>query len=257
VSGRLRVLVVDDERPAREKLRRLLSADADVLSITEASGGVQAVDAVRQASPDVMFLDVMMPDLDGFAVIGALALAELPHVVFVTASDQYAVRAFEVHAVDYLLKPFDATRLAAAVRRVKAALSAADAVRAAGRSAIHDASAVLRGNSLGWLERILVDEGERALLIDVDEVDWIESDRNYARVHARGRVFRVRTPLRALEERLDPQRLVRIGRSVIVAVDRITALTPLGHGDYDVQLRTGRRLVLSRRYRDRLNAFRI
>lgn len=255
-DGGLRVLIVDDERPAREKLRRFVGADPEVGAILEAAGGVLAVEAVRLESPDIMFLDVQMPDLDGFGVVDALAPEELPHIVFVTAFDRYAVRAFDVHAVDYLLKPFDADRLARALARAKDAVRAR---RAAEREPeVHRLMETLhQERKLAPLERVLVEQGERVVLLPVSEIDWLEAHRNYVRLHARAQAFRVRTPIGALESRLDPAKFVRIGRSTMVAVDRIAELLPTGHGDYEVRLTTGRRLVLSRRYRDRLEGFRV
>ena len=250
----VRVLIVDDERPARDKLHRLVKQRPEVEALFEAPNGRLAVDAVRLHTPDIMFLDIQMPDLDGFAVIEALPRESLPHVVFVTAYDQFALRAFEVHAVDYLLKPFDADRFAAAFDR---------ALRAVRASQVLDGEAHVRRmlrelereGQLPRLERLLVDDGERSILLPVSEVDWIEAHRNYVRLHARGRVFRTRASIGTLENRLDTARFVRISRSVIVALERVMELSPAGHGDYEVRLTSGMRLTMSRRYRERLAAF--
>jgi two-component system LytT family response regulator len=251
--SRLTVLIVDDERPARTKIRRFVSADPDVTAIFEAADGPRAVDLVRAESPDLLFLDVQMPGLDGFQVVEALDPAHRPHVVFVTAFDEYAVRAFDVHAVDYVLKPFDADRLARALARAKETL----ARRRDGedRRRLEGLLADVRRERPDRLERLLVEGADRAVLLPLARIDRLEAARNYVTLHAGRDTYRVRATLDRLEERLDPRRFVRLSRGAIVNVDRIAELRPWSHGDWVVLLADGTKLRLSRRFRDRLQPF--
>jgi two-component system LytT family response regulator len=250
---KLSVLIVDDERPARTKVRRFVSADADVGQIFEAPDGVRAVDVIRDESPDLVFLDVQMPGLDGFGVVEALAPDALPHVVFVTAFDDYAVRAFDVHAVDYVMKPFDAERLGRALARAKAAIASR---RDGGEATqMERLLADLRRERPERLERLLVQGPERSVLLPLSRVDRLESARNYVVLHAGRDSFRVRSTLDRLEQRLDPRRFVRVSRTAMVNVDRIAELKPWSHGDWVVVLADGAKLRLTRTFRDRLERF--
>ncbi|MGE5142963.1 MAG: LytR/AlgR family response regulator transcription factor [Acidobacteriota bacterium] len=249
---KLKVLIVDDERPARAKVRRFVAADPDVGPIFEAPDGVRAVDLIREESPDIAFLDVQMPGLDGFDVVEALAPDALPHVVFVTAFDDYAVRAFDVHAVDYVMKPFDAERLGRALARAKAAIVSG---RDGGGPHVEQLLADLRRDQPERLERLLVQGAERSVLLPVSRVDRLESARNYVVLHAGRETFRVRSTLDRLELRLDPRRFVRVSRTAIVNVDRVAELKPWSHGDWVVVLTDGAKLRLSRTFRDRLERF--
>jgi two-component system, LytTR family, response regulator len=251
VSG-LRVLIVDDERPARQKLRRML-ADADVEGVFEAPDGLRAVELIRAESPDVVLLDVEMPGVDGFGVVEALDPSERPHIVFVTAYDQYALRAFDAHAVDYVLKPFDAERLARALGRAKVAVGGRQDREE--RRRLERVLADVRRERPQRLERLLVESDGRAMLLPATKVERIEAAKNYVTVYAGGERYRVRTTLDRLEERLDPRAFVRVHRSTIVRVDRVTELQPWSHGDYVVILEGGAKVRLSRRYRDRLEQF--
>ena len=249
---KLKVLIVDDERPARTKVRRFVAADPDVGPIFEAPDGVRAVALIREESPDIAFLDVQMPGLDGFDVVEALAPDALPHVVFVTAFDDYAVRAFDVHAVDYVMKPFDAERLGRALARAKAAIASG---RDGGGPHVEQLLADLRRDQPERLDRLLVQGAERSVLLPVSRVDRLESARNYVVLHAGRETFRVRSTLDRLELRLDPRRFVRVSRSAIVNVDRVAELKPWSHGDWVVVLTDGAKLRLSRTFRDRLERF--
>ncbi|HKC47351.1 MAG TPA: LytTR family DNA-binding domain-containing protein [Gemmatimonadales bacterium] len=250
---KLKVLIVDDERPARTKVRRFVTADPDIGQIFEAPDGVRAVDVIREESPDLVFLDVQMPGLDGFGVVEALPPDALPHVVFVTAFDDYAVRAFDVHAVDYVMKPFDVERLARALERAKAAITSR---RNNGEAARVDRLlADIRRERPERLERLLVQGAERSLLLPLTRVDRLESARNYVVLHAGRESFRVRSTLDRLEQRLDPKRFVRVSRTAIVNVDRVAELKPWSHGDWVVVLSDGAKLRLSRTFRDRLERF--
>jgi len=249
----LKLLIVDDERPARQKLRRLVSADPDVGAVLEAPDAPSAVELIRAESPDVVLLDVEMPGMDGFGVVEALAPEERPHIVFVTAYDQYAVRAFDAHAVDYVLKPFDAERLTRALERAKAAAAGRQDREA--RQRLERALGEVRRERPERLERLLVEADGRARLLPLVEVERFESAKNYVVVHTAGEQYRFRTTLERLEERLDPAEFVRVHRSTIVRVDRVAELQPWTHGDYVLLLHGGARVRLSRRYRDRLERF--
>jgi two-component system LytT family response regulator len=248
----VRILIADDEPPARAKLRRFLAADPEISVAGEAASGTEAVEMIERLRPDLVFLDIQMPGADGFGVLQAIDPAALPHVVFVTAYDEYALRAFEVHAVDYLLKPFDADRfrtaLARAKERVRARLPAGDdALNERIRRVLAEARP-----APAYLERVLVRTGTRAVFLRTDEVDWLEAEENYVRLHAGRESYLVRGTLAGLEERLDPARFIRVHRSHIVNLASIRELHPWSHGDWMIVLRDGRELMLSRRYRDRI-----
>jgi two-component system, LytTR family, response regulator len=246
----MRVLIVDDERPARAKLRRLLESETDVDIVGEAASGEAAVDAIRTSRPDVVFLDIQMPVMDGFGVVDAIGLEAMPLVVFATAYDQHAIRAFEVRALDYLLKPFAPERFRAVLARVRAELARADGTRgsAAGRRD-RLAAAIDEAGHGARLTRILVHDQGRALFIPVHRIDTLESARNDVLLHTEGRTFSVRGTLSDLVARLDPEAFLRISRSVVVRLDAVSEMEPWFHGDYRVRLRDGRTLTWSRRYR--------
>jgi two-component system, LytTR family, response regulator len=208
------------------------------------------VERIVALQPDVAFLDVQMPGMDGFQVIDALAGEALPAVVFATAFDEYAVRAFQVHAVDYLLKPFDATRLRQALERARQRIASSGAAEEGERvrRAVREASPATRP-----LTRLLVrTPNGAARLLPVGDVDWMEAEENYVRLHAGGESYLVRGTLTSLEERLDAERFVRVHRSHIVNLESIRELHPWSHGDWRIVLHSGRELMLSRRFRDRL-----
>ncbi|HEX7118234.1 MAG TPA: LytTR family DNA-binding domain-containing protein [Longimicrobiales bacterium] len=250
---RIRVLIVDDEPPARAKVRRFLAADPEIEVVGEAGSGVEAVEAVAALAPDLVFLDVQMPGLDGFGVLDALGAGAVPDVVFVTAYDEYAVRAFEVHAVDYLLKPVGPDRFQRALGRAKARVRARrDGADDGLDRRLREVLEQVRARP-AYLERLLVPDGARSVLLDVDRIDWIEAERNYVRLHVGAASHLLRGTLAALEARLDPARFIRIHRSHIVNADRVREIHPWSHGDQLVVLRDGTELTLSRRYRDRLS----
>jgi two-component system LytT family response regulator len=250
----IRALIADDERPARRKLRELLCREADFEVVAEAADGVEAVAAIRAAAPDVVFLDIQMPRLDGFGVIAEVGVQAMPLVVFVTAFDEHALRAFEVHALDYLLKPFAPSRLRRLLERLRRQLARRGEV----------SGAVAGGDLAQRIERLLaavrpipeyprqllVDRGEgRQALLAVDQIDLIRAEGNYLRCFAPGAEYRRRGTLRDLEGRLDPARFVRVNRSEIVRLEAIRELQPWFHGDARVILRDGSVLTFSRRYR--------
>ena len=258
----LRGLIVDDEALARDTLRRLLSGDPEVEVIEDCAGGEEAVRRIRETEPDIVFLDVQMPEVDGFEVLRRARPATVPAVVFVTAHDAYALRAFEAEALDYLLKPFDDERFYHVLGRAKARVREQRAHRLAGRlvAELAGASSAVAVPPVSaapgrppWVERIPVRQDGRVVFVRVDEVDWIEAADYCVRIHAGGRAHLVRESLRELEARLDPARFFRIHRSALVNVARIRELEPHFHGEYVVVLQDGARLRLSRGRRDRLH----
>jgi two-component system LytT family response regulator len=245
----IRALIVDDEPLARTRLRALLDGEADVEVVGECGDGQAALAAVAELAPDLLFLDVQMPALDGFGLLEALGPGRLPAVVFVTAYDRYALRAFEVHALDYLLKPFDRDRFRKALDRARAQLAAA------GRGAADPRLLALLEDTRGArrpLERLVVKSAGRVFFLRTEEIDWIEAAGNYVRLHAGADTHLLRDTMNGLEARLDPQRFLRVHRSTIVNVDRIQELQPWFHGDYLVILRDGTQLTLSRGYRPKV-----
>jgi two-component system, LytTR family, response regulator len=245
----LRTLIVDDEPVARRRLRRLLRLAPDVEVVAECGDGATAVEAIRSATPDLVLLDVQMPELDGFGVIQALGAERLPTIVFVTAHDQYALRAFDVHALDYLLKPVDGERLLRALTRVRTLL--------AGRTGTTVDPRVLAlltdlANQQKFLSRLPVRADGRLLLVNMSDVDWIGAADNYVTLHVAGREYLLRDTMGRLERELDPSRFVRIHRSSIVQIDRIKELLPDFHGDFIVVLADGTRLTLTRGYRPKV-----
>ncbi len=260
----LRVVVADDEPLIREGLAELLAAEPGVEVVAACADGAAALDAARRHRPDVLFLDVQMPGDDGLAVARrALADAEAhgapaPAVVFATAHDRYALAAFEVSAVDYLLKPFDARRVREALRRVRArgapapGLAAQLAALAArlGAAPHAAAGAPAPDGPPRWAERLVVGAARTQRVVPVREVEWVEAADNYVRVHAPGGGGLLREPLAALERRLDPARFARVHRSALVNLARVRELRPLPSGDYELTLQSGAAVTLSRTYRD-------
>lgn len=236
----MRVLIVDDERLARRRLHRLLLPFPQVEVVRECRDAEEAIAAISSERPDAVFLDVQMPGRDGLEVVRAISPERLPPVVFVTAYDAYAVAAFEVDAVDYLLKPIDAAAVARAVERLERARPAALARRLE----------KLLGEHQGRPARkIALRERGRTLLIQLEEVDWVGAEGNYVRLHAGSRSHLMRSTLQDLEGRLDPARFLRLHRSTIVNVDRVTEVEADDGGDLHLTLRDGTRLSVSRRYR--------
>jgi two-component system LytT family response regulator len=248
----IRTIIADDEPLARERLRQLLRNHADVQILAECVDGRETVDAIRAHLPDLVFLDVRMPEVDAFGVIAEIGAEDFPDVVFVTAYDQYAVRAFEVRALDYLLKPIGRERFARALDRVRARVGNGNGAEGGEfaqrlRSLIDEAKTEPQ-----YLERLLIRKGERMVLVRLDEVDWIDGAGNYLELHAGKTTYLLRHTLSGLESRLDPRSFLRIHRSTIVNVDRISELHPTFAGDYVVTLRDGTQLSLSRTYRGKV-----
>jgi two-component system LytT family response regulator len=247
----LRVLVVDDEAPARQRLVDLLRRDSGVGSIVEASDGLAAVDAIERDGPDLVFLDVQMPELDGLGVVDAVGAARMPLTVFVTAYDQHAVRAFEANALDYLLKPFSDERHEATMARARVRLGERD-LRGFGQRLI-DFAASTSPPPRYW-DRLVVKASGTTRFVRAAEIDWIEGAGVYATLHLGRTSFLYRAALSELAERLDPRRFVRIHRSAIVNLESVVQLEPLSHGEFEVVLRNGARPRISRTFRAQLEA---
>ena len=244
----IRTLIVDDEPLARARLRRFLAEHPEVEVIGECGNGKDAVDAIRKDAPDLVFLDIQMPEMTGFDAIGKLKRNEMPTVIFVTAYDQYALQAFEVHALDYLLKPFTRERLASAVERAKAQ------VKHRQRGELDERLESLLSDlrtERKYLDRLVVKTGGRVYFLKTDEIDWIEAAGNYLKLHIGRDAHMIRETMNSIEAKLDPDKFLRIHRSTIVNIDRIKELHPMFSGDYSVILKNGAELSLSRNYRDR------
>jgi len=246
---RLTVLIVDDEPLAREGLRRFVSSDAEVGTVREARNGREAIASIRDDTPDLVLLDVQMPRMDGFGVVGAIGAERMPPVIFVTAHDQYAIRAFEISAVDYLLKPVTEARFRTAFARVKRRLGAAPAGDSA-RQILVALDAIASPQK--HLTRLAVRDGEKTVLVPVEDIEWIEALQNYVRLHAGAATYVLHVAMSTLESALDPERFVRIHRSHIVNLQRIRQLWSFTHGQYVVELHSGRRLQSGRTYGDRI-----
>jgi two-component system LytT family response regulator len=261
--NKIRVAIVDDEELARERMRSLLSEHNDIEVVAECADGAEALRAIDDKNPDLVFLDVQMPEVDGFEVVEALGRgdaeapegtpAKAPAIVFVTAHDDHALKAFEIHALDFLLKPFDEARfektLSRARRHVK---QSRDTVDARLLALLEDLRTERRGQRHS--DRLIVKSGGRVFFLRTEEIDWVEAAGNYVRLHARSESHLLRESMKNMEARLDPNTFVRIHRSAIVNIDRVKELEPWFHGEYIVIMRDGTRLTASRVYSDRLSA---
>ena len=263
----IKTLIVDDEALARRRLRRLLETERDADVVGEAANGPDAISAIRELQPDLLFLDVQMPEMDGFGVLQEVGADQLPAVIFVTAFDQYAVRAFEVHALDYLLKPFDAERLRGAFARARQHVTAGGTGNgqapasqqqqimalleslAAERRDVgpHGARAADRPT-----DRLMIKSAGRVYFVKVSEIDYVEAAGNYVRLHVGKDAHLLRETMNGVETRLDPNQFLRIHRSTIVNLDRVKEMQPWFSGEYVVIMKDGTQLKLSRGYRDRL-----
>lgn len=248
----VRTLIIDDVQLARERLKRCLADHPDVEVVGECDNGVEAVKAIRALSPDLIFLDVQMPALDGFGVLDVLKAERMPVVIFVTAYNEYAIQAFEVNALDYLLKPVDCERLSKAVQRAKAHLTQplpGGDLDSRFRAMLED---IKTGSK--FLKRLTIKLTGRTILLPTDEIDWIETYGNYLKVHAGRESHLIRGTMQSLETRLDPEKFVRVHRSVIVNIEKIKEIYPRSNGDQDLVLQNGQQLMLSRNYRDKFFA---
>lgn len=244
----IRTLIVDDEPLARERVKRFLRDESDISLVGECGNGREAIKAIREKDPDLVFLDIQMPEKNGFEVIRSLGEKELPTVVFVTAYDQYALQAFDVHALDYLLKPFNRDRIHRAVARAREQIEHRKLGNLDERltSLIADLK-----NGKKYLERLVVKSVGRVFFLKTDEIDWIEAAGNYVKLHVGRDSHMIRETMNGIEGKLDPDKFLRIHRSTVVNIDRIKELHPMFSGDYAVILRDGKELALSRNYRER------
>ncbi len=245
----IRALIVDDEPLTRERIRTLLAEHRDVEVIGECRDGQEAVNAILAEHPDLVFLDVQMPELDGFEVIKALSAEDLPAIVFVTAFDEYAIRAFEVNAIDYLLKPINPARFERAVRRAIDRLQQSNA-REPERK-LFDFVERWRAEQQ-YATRFVVRSGSKLSFVRVSDVDWIDTADNYVRLHVSGREHLVRDTLKSVESQLHPEMFIRVHRSIIINLDRVETVEPYFHGEYVVTMKDGAKLTTSRSYSERL-----
>lgn len=248
-AAKIRTLIVDDEPLARRKIRRMLARDPEVEILDDCANGREAIATISANNPDLVFLDVQMPEIDGFDVLESIPPAGLPFVIFVTAYDQYALRAFEVSAVDYLVKPFDRRRFEKALQRAKTRLSAER-----GSDLNQQTLALLEELKArsSHVERLVVKAGGRAFFLKTEEIDWIEAEGKYVRLHLGKESYLLREAIGSLEGQLDPKKFPRIHRSTIVNIERVRELQPWFHNEYRVILKDGTELMLSRSCRKRL-----
>lgn len=238
-----RVLIVDDEELARARVRELLADHPDFELRGECANGLEALEHIEREPVDLIFLDIQMPGMDGFELLQELDPATRPRIVFITAWDRYALDAFRAHALDYLLKPFDADRFREMLDHVRSTLREAPAGNL--HAQLEELVAQLR-RERSWIDRFVIRTGSRVILVAVDDVDWFEAEGNYVTLHCGDQKWMQRETIGALEQRLDPARFCRIHRSAIVRLDRIRELQPASHGDYLVLLKTGVKLPMSR-----------
>lgn len=241
----IRVLLVDDEPPARRKVRRFLSGYSEVEIIGEVENGTAAIAAVRERSPDLVFLDIQMPDMDGFQVLAALEEKDRPCVIFLTAHDEHALRAFEFHAFDYLLKPISPARFEVVMKRT---LEHIELIRR-GQMQVDLQELLSQGDKRSrYAKRLLVNVSERSFFVPVESIDLLESERNYVRIHAQDSSYLMRGTLESFLSMLDPEEFVQVNRSAIVRLEAIAELQSWFHGEYRIHMRNGQQLVWSRRF---------
>jgi two-component system LytT family response regulator len=248
---KIRTLIVDDEPLAREGIRMLVERDAEIAVIGECANGQQAISAITEKMPELLFLDIQMPEISGFEVLEAIGAQALPCVIFVTAYDKYALRAFEVHALDYLLKPFTGERFQSALERAKAQIKSRGGEQL-NQKLVRLLEDIRKDKT--YLERLVVKSAGRIFFLNVEEIDWIEAAENYVRLHTGRESHLIHGTMNKLASRLDPAQFLRIHRSTIINVKRIKELQPMFHGEYVVTLRDGTQLNSGRSYRQKLQS---
>lgn len=255
---RIKTIIVDDEPLARRNLRLLLESDPQIEILGECRNGKEAVKAIESMRPDLIFLDIQMPEMDGFDVLERVGAEHVQAIVFVTAFDQYALKAFEVHALDYLLKPYDDLRFTQALQRAKSQIETREITKVSKRLLAlleeRESQKLSSTRRTTYLTRLMIKLANRVVLLRVDEIDWIEADGNYAKLHVGKKAHLLREKMQDLETQLDPERFVRIHRSIIVNLERIKELHPHFNGDYIVVLEDGSQLKLSRSRRENLES---
>jgi len=247
--AKIRTLIVDDQLMARELLRRMLKAESDIEIVGMPASGPEAVEAINSLAPDLVFLDVRMPELDGFGVLAQIDSTRMPIIIFVTANDDFALRAFDVHALDYLVKPCTVDRFQTALRRARNQIHRKQAGEIQRRltALLEDLKAQPK-----LAERLPVKSEGRIIFLRLTDVDWAEAADNYVKLHVGNESYMMRDTMTALETKLPSNRFLRISRSTMVNVEQIKELHPMFHGEYSVILRNGARLTLTRGYRDKL-----
>jgi two-component system LytT family response regulator len=253
----LRVIIVDDESLARDRLRAMLTKENGIEIVAECGDGKEALAAIKRHNPDVVFLDIQMPEVDGFGVVSHLKGPKAPQIIFVTAYDEFAVKAFEVHALDYLLKPFDRERLHEAIERARQAMKRAPAQEDLARkvTALLESMAASSKGERATPDRLAIRLEGRVIFARPNEIDWLEAQDNYVKLHIGKEAHLVRDTLASFESRLDPRRYIRIARSTIVNIDRVREMQPMFHGEYVVILHDGTKLTMSRGYRETLQKY--
>ncbi|MCP9494816.1 MAG: LytTR family DNA-binding domain-containing protein [Pyrinomonadaceae bacterium MAG19_C2-C3] len=246
----IRTLIVDDEELARERIRRFLEEESDITIVGECGDGLEAVEAIRELEPELVFLDIQLPELDGFGVLAHVGVENAPAVIFVTAYDEYALKAFDFSALDYLLKPYNRERFSRALERARVGLHANDP----GANLNQQLLTLLKHvkPKQKYLERLMVKEGGRVFFLHTDDIIWVSAEGNYVRLHAGKEFHLIRETMNRLASRLDPDKFLRIHRSTLVHVARIKELHPMFSGDYTVILHDNTELTLSRTYRDKV-----
>lgn len=248
-NGKIRSVIADDEDLSRTRIRGLLKHHPEVEVVAECSDGLQTADAILKLAPDLLFLDIQMPGLTGFGVLKKLPTERIPLVIFVTAYDQYALKAFEMHALDYILKPFKRKRFDESLEWAKGQLGGKNpgALVARTLSILEEIQ-----RKTDYVDRLAIKSNSRVLFVRTKEIDWIQAEDNYVRIHRKNESYLIRQKMSALEQELDPRQFVRIHRGAIVNIDKIQELHQMFHRDYRVVLQDGTKLPLSRSYRQKL-----
>lgn len=248
----IRTVIADDEPLAQQRILRLVASEPDVEVVAVCGNGLEALEAIRTHSPDLIFLDVQMPELDGIGVLREVGPQNFPVTIFTTAYDNYALQAFEANALDYLLKPFDETRFRRAVERARNYISNAKRSEVTERllAMLDDVNAQPQNGS----DRLIIKSGGRVVFIKAAEIDWVEAAANYVRIHSGAETYLMRETMNSFEARLDSNKFIRIHRSIIVNIEKIKELQPCNSGEYIVVLRNGKELSLSRSFRDRIQS---
>ena len=246
----IRTILVDDEPLAREKTRAFLEKEPDIEIVAECRDGKEALETIEAEKPDLVFLDIQMPEMDGFEVMENLELDDPPIIIFVTAFDEYALKAFDIHALDYLLKPFDRERFGEALSRARREVEQKHIgdIKDKLMALLND----VRNRASKFPDRLVVKTAGRVVFLKIDDIDWVDAAGNYVKIHLANESHMLRETMGRLEERLDPSKFLRIHRSTIVNIERIKELQQQFHGDYLVVLKGGQRLTLSRSYREKI-----
>jgi two-component system, LytTR family, response regulator len=249
----IRALIADDEPLARERITRLLSSETDVQIVSQCRDGLEAITSIKNSRPDLAFLDIEMPEIDGLGILREIPPDATPVIIFTTAYDHYAIQAFEAHALDYLLKPFDEERFRRALQRARTHLENLRSKDLAERllAALEEARPATTSEG----DRLVIKSGGKVVFLKLEEIDWVEAAANYVHIHVGNEGYYMRETMNSFEARLDPSRFIRIHRSTIVNLAKIKELQPCNNGEFIVVLRNGKELSLSRGFRDRIQSF--